>query len=82
MVEGTLLYGLATLIVGLIGLIVRYAFKSKCTNVDLCCGCLTIKRNVDAENEIETKELEHSDTKERDIEMGTPSKMIKRQTSI
>ena len=56
----TLIYGLATLIIGILGLLIRYGFKSKCTDVSLCCGIIGIKRDVKAELEEEKMELEHN----------------------
>ena len=38
---------LATIFFGGVGLITRYAYKSKCTEVDICC--VKIKRNTDIE---------------------------------
>ena len=38
----------------------RYGFKSKCTDVSLCCGVLNIKRDVKTELEEEKLELEHN----------------------
>lgn len=35
--------------VSFLGLIIRYAFKSKCDRVDLLFGCLSIHREVDQE---------------------------------
>lgn len=45
----TLLYSLATLGVGLIALIVRYSFRSKCNDVSLCYGLIEIKRDTESE---------------------------------
>lgn len=56
----TLIYGLATLFIGILGLLIRYGFKSKCTDVSLCCGVLNIKRDVKTELEEEKLELEHN----------------------
>ena len=39
---------LATIGSALIGLCVRYAFKSKCSDVSLC-GCLSVHRDTKAE---------------------------------
>ena len=38
---------LATIVFGGIGLITRYAYKSKCSEVEMCC--VKIKRNIDVE---------------------------------
>lgn len=57
--DNTLIYGLATLGCGILGLVIRYGFKSKCTDVNMCCGLLAIKRDVNAEIEEEKMELEN-----------------------
>lgn len=57
MSSGTLIYGLATLGTGVLGVCVRYAFKSKCRNVQLCCGLITIDRDTEAEVKAEALEL-------------------------
>lgn len=50
----------STIMSGIIGLLLRYAFKSKCDTVNLCCGFIQIHRDIDKENE----------TNETDIEIG------------
>lgn len=57
--DNTLIYGLATLGCGILGLVIRYGFKSKCTDVSMCCGVIAIKRDVNAELEEEKLELEN-----------------------
>ena len=57
MSTGTLIYGLATLGTGVLGLCVRYAFKSKCEDVSLCCGLIKIHRDTNAEVNAEAIEL-------------------------
>ena len=56
--NGIFLYGLATLGVGLIGLLIKYGFKSKCSDVKICYGLVSIKRDVEAEIKAEEKQLE------------------------
>lgn len=56
----TLIYGLATLFIGILTILIRYGFKSKCTDVSLCFGVLNIKRDVKLEIEEEKMELEHN----------------------
>ena len=63
----TLVYGLATLGVGFLGIVVRYGFKSKCSDVSLCCGLLAIKRDIDGEVRAEHQELELGKTDESKI---------------
>ena len=44
---------LATLLTGFIGLSIKYCLKSKCSNINICYGCLQIDRAVELEqNEI------------------------------
>lgn len=56
--DNTLIYGLATLFCGIVGLLIKVSFKSKCSDIGLCCGLIKIKRNIEAENQIEMKEIE------------------------
>jgi hypothetical protein len=39
----------AGIVVGLVGLILRCIYKTKCDNIILCCGLLRFHRNVDDE---------------------------------
>lgn len=56
--DNTLIYGLATLGVGFLGVVVRYGFKSKCSDVSICCGLLSVKRDIEAEVKEDIKEME------------------------
>jgi len=56
MVDSTLIYGLATLGTGVLGLSIRYCFKSKCADVSLCFGFVKIHRNT--EDEVKAEEIE------------------------
>jgi len=56
MSTSTLIYGLATLGSGIMGLSIRYCFKSKCKNVSLCFGLVSIDRNT--EDEVKSEEME------------------------
>lgn len=59
----SLIYGISTLGVGLIALVIRYGFKSKCSDVSLCFGLITIHRDI--EQEIEEQKMEgHSPSRE------------------
>jgi hypothetical protein len=53
----TLLYGLATMGFGFLAVLVRYGFKSKCSDVSICCGLLSIKRDIVGEVKAEQMEL-------------------------
>ena len=60
--DDTIIITLATISSALIGLIIRYTFKSKCEDVTCCFGCLKFHRDINAEKaEITTQE---SDVKE------------------
>jgi len=59
MIDPILIAILATLATGFAGLLLKYAFRSKCTDVNILWGCCRIKRDTDAENEEEKLELEH-----------------------
>lgn len=53
MIDDALLYGIVTLGVGVIALIVRYCFKSKCTDIQCCYGLISIKRDITSEVDIQ-----------------------------
>lgn len=46
----TLIYGLATLFTGVLGISIRYCFKSKCKTVNCLWGLVSIERDTEAEN--------------------------------
>ena len=46
-----------TIIMGGIGLMIRYSYKSKCSEVELCC--IKIKRNIDVEEHEDMEEMKH-----------------------
>jgi hypothetical protein len=54
--DDSLIYGIATLGVGLLALIVKYGFKSKCSDVSLCFGLIHIQRDIT--QEIEEQKLD------------------------
>ena len=64
MVDATLIYGLATLGTGVLGLSIRYCFKSKCSSISFCWGLCNIVRNT--ENEVKAEELELQHPKSND----------------
>lgn len=57
-VDNVTLYGLGTLAAGVLGLLIRYSFKSKCTDVGLCFGALHIQRDIEMEIRAEQQELD------------------------
>ena len=54
--EDAIIITLATIGSALIGLIIRYSFRSKCEDVSCCFGCLKFHRDIKAEKEITTQE--------------------------
>jgi len=56
--DDSLIYGIATLGVGLLALVVKYGFKSKCSDVSLCFGLIHIQRDI--EQEIVEQKIENN----------------------
>lgn len=54
--EDAIIITLATISSALIGLIIRYSFRSKCEDVNCCFGCLKFHRDIKSEKEITTQE--------------------------
>ncbi len=67
MATSTLIYGLATLGTGVLGLSIRYCFKSKCEDVSLCFGLIKIHRNTEDEVQAEQMELQHQPAKQESM---------------
>jgi hypothetical protein len=63
----SLIYGIATLFTGLVALLVRYGFKSKCSNVSLCFGLIKIERDIEQEI-VEQKMEENSPKRELSLQ--------------
>lgn len=59
-----LIYGISTLAIGLFALLIRYSFKSKCSDVSLCCGLITIHRDIEQEIQEQKMESNHSPSRE------------------
>ena len=52
---------LATIFSALIGLIIRYSFRSKCEDVNCCFGCVKFHRDVRSEKAEEVNTQESSE---------------------
>ncbi len=50
---------ITTLMVGLVGLLVRHCLRSRCEHFTLCWGFITIDRRVDLEVQEEMSRIEH-----------------------
>jgi hypothetical protein len=65
--DGIFFLSLASLLVGVCGLSIKYCLKSKCEHFALCCGLISIDRRVDLEVQEEMKKIEMGvDTKDDD----------------
>lgn len=62
--DNTLVYGLGSLGVGLLALLIKYSFKSKCSDVSLCFGLIHIQRDIEQEIEEQKIEERHMPSKE------------------
>jgi len=58
MIDNVTLYGISTLVAGVLGICIRYAFKSKCSEVGLCCDLIHIERDIEMEVKAEQAELD------------------------
>ena len=56
---------LGTMILGSFAVCLRYAYQSKCENINLCFGLINIHRNIEAEVEID----EHRDREREEAEV-------------
>ena len=66
MINDVLIISLATICSGIIVLGLRLCFKSKCSDVDLCCGLFKIHRNIELRCRLKIKNLNHM-TKQNQI---------------
>jgi len=48
--------GIATMVFGCFAIIIKTALASKCDNLNLCFGCITVHRKVELESPIEKNE--------------------------
>jgi len=66
--DDSLVYGIATLGVGLLALVVKYGFKSKCSDVSLCFGLIHIQRDIEQEI-VEQKMENNQSSPSRDLSL-------------
>jgi len=62
--EDAIIITLATMGSALIGLIIRYSYRSKCEDVNFCWGFLKFHRDVKSEKEIITEENNDDENKQ------------------
>lgn len=51
--DGTFFITITTILIGFLGLSVKYCLKSKCSKFKCCFGLIDIDRTVELENDIE-----------------------------
>lgn len=51
--DGVTIIAILTIFVGLIAMVTKLCFKSKCSNINICYGLLNIKRIVKIETDTE-----------------------------
>ena len=57
--DNVTIYSLCTLATGVIGLAIRYCFRSKCSSITLCWGLCDIVCDTESEVKAEEFELNH-----------------------
>ena len=51
MLSDSILLSIVGSAVGVLSLLIRFCYISKCTTVSLCCGLVNVKRDVEEETE-------------------------------
>jgi hypothetical protein len=74
MISDLLMIQILTVVSFIIGLIIRYTFMSKCSEVNFC-GCCRIKRDIAREQTIKGNDIEAN-------QPVSPSRERKEETSI
>jgi len=73
---------IGTMVVGLIGLIIKYCLKSKCEHFSLCFGLITVDRRVDLETEEEIHKIDHNIPDDDFIPLPTSSESNRKRPSL
>jgi hypothetical protein len=50
--DGVFFITISTLLFGCFGLVIKYCLRSKCDNINLCFGLITVHRNVELETQV------------------------------
>jgi hypothetical protein len=58
--NATFWLSLTGILAGMMGLVITAINKSKCSNVDCCCGMIRCIREVDLEVELEEHKIDHN----------------------
>ena len=73
---------IGTMVVGLIGLIIKYCLKSKCEHFSLCFGLITVDRRVDLETQEEIHKIDHNIPEDDFIPLPTSSESNRKRPSL
>jgi hypothetical protein len=57
MSDPVFLLSVVTIFSGIVGLCIRYAFRSKCSNINCCFGLCQVQRDIQREIELEQKQI-------------------------
>ena len=60
--NGAFFISLATLLIGGFGVLIRACLSSKCSQSNICFGCISIERDVHIEEDIELASIQHTTT--------------------
>ena len=66
--EDITLISLVSLIFGFVILLCKMIYKSKCSDCEICCGLLKIRRDIDKEVEKEKYNIDHNINSNDDLE--------------
>ena len=80
--DGVFFISISTIIVGFLGLSVRYCLKSKCERFSCCFGLFEIQRRVDLEVQEELAQIEMGISEHEEEVKTTQPKHKKRNKSI
>ena len=76
--DGVFFISIATIIVGFLGLSVKYCLKSKCERFSVCFGLFEIQRRVDLVVQEEMAQFEMGITDNEEEEVKTSQPKVKR----
>ena len=69
MISEATVYSLSIAGLGFFGLVVRYCFRSKCSEVSCCFGLLKIERDIEHEIIEQQEQMEEKKTSSRELSM-------------
>ena len=63
--------GVGGLLIGIVGLTIRYVYKIKCSDCNCCFGCIKCTRNVDVEATVDAIPAQQQDDSPTPTILGT-----------